>query len=93
MRSIFDIVFGLLIITLAFSFACIRSYLTKRKIIEFKMAYFNPYAFLSSYINATKHEKGKIGIWFWLFIISFFCVLFLGLVELIWGLYQTLMVS
>ena len=86
MRSIFDIVFGLLIITLAFSFARIKSYLTKHKILEFKIAYFNPYTFLSSYMHATKKETGKIGIWLWVLIASFISILFLAIVELIWEL-------
>jgi hypothetical protein len=76
-------IFWFLILTLALSFACIKSYLVKHKIIEFKLVYFNPYAFLMSYINATKNQQGKIGIWFWILIVSFVSILLLGIAELI----------
>ncbi len=86
MRMIFDVLFGLLILTVAFSFACIKSYLIKHKIVKFKIWYFNPYTFLASYIYATKNVEGKIGVWFWVLVVSFFSLLLLGLFELIFGI-------
>ena len=79
----FDIVFYFLILLLAFSFAVIKSYLVKRKLISFKLVYCNPYSFFSAYVNATRKNEGKIGIWFWFFILSFCSILFLGLIDLI----------
>jgi hypothetical protein len=46
--------------------------LRKRKIIK---SYFDPHLYIpfyifSKYINATKKEKGRIGLWFWLTVCS-----------------------
>lgn len=84
MNSVFfDIVLYSLILSLAFSFACMKRYLLKRKLVKFQLVYRNPFSFFSMYINSTKEDEGKIGIWFWVFIISFCAILFFGLIELI----------
>jgi hypothetical protein len=79
----FDVVIYLLILLVAFSFAAIKSYLTKRGLVKFRLVYCNPVSFFSAYINDTLKNEGKIGIWFWVFISSFCALLFAGLIDLV----------
>ena len=79
----FDYILYLLVIASFLSFAMVRSFLVERKLVQWKLNYWNPLDFFEKYITQTKKENGKIGIWFWIFIYSFCGILLLGLFELL----------
>jgi hypothetical protein len=65
----------------AFAFIAIRNYLVVRGLVKKQLVYWNPYDFFSKYINSTKEELGKTGIWFWIFIYSGAATLIFGFAE------------
>jgi hypothetical protein len=65
----------------AFAFGAVKSYLVGRSLVKWQLSYWNPYDFLGKYINSTREESGKIGIWFWVFIYSGAATLIFGLTE------------
>lgn len=69
------------IISTVLSFSFIRSYLLNNKLIEKRIAYLNLYNFLNLYYIDTKYKFGKVGLWFYIFIISFIFLLFFSLCE------------
>ncbi len=80
-QNILDSFLAVLALSVAFSFAMIRSYLASNKLAKYKMYYWNPISFFEKYIAHTKEQNGKIGVWFWIFIYSFAAVLLIGLTE------------
>jgi hypothetical protein len=65
------------IVSCAFSFGAIKSYLVKKELVKWKLAYSDPFDFFGKYISSTKQETGKVGIWFWNMIISGLLAIFL----------------
>jgi len=63
------------------SLAVIVVYLVNRGQIRLKLYYWNPFEIFEKYIEQTKQETGKIGIWFWIFIASGCSILVYGLIE------------
>lgn len=58
------------ILLCAFSFGAIKTYLLKRKLVKWQIAYSDPFDFFGKYISSTKQETGRIGIWFWIMLTS-----------------------
>ena len=81
MQSLLNGILAILILSVAFSFAMIRSYLVKNKLAEYKIYYWNPVTFFEKYIVQTKKEDGQIGMWFWIFILSLAGILLVGASE------------
>ena len=79
--SILDYTISILAIAAAFSFGAIKTYLVKRKLVKWKLAYVDPFSFFGKYIESTKNDTGRIGIWFWVMIYSAISGIFLGFVE------------
>ena len=70
MESILEYTMWALALASALAFGSIKNYLVKRKLVKWKLAYWNPFDFFGKYIKSTKEESGKIGIWFWILIYS-----------------------
>jgi hypothetical protein len=81
MQNILNGILSILVLSVALSFAMIRSYLVKNKLAEHKIYYWNPVTFFRKYIVQTKKKDGQIGMWFWIFILSFSGILLVGASE------------
>jgi hypothetical protein len=67
----------------AFAFGAIKTYLVNRDLIKWKLAYWNPFEFFQKYIDSTKDETGKAGIWFRVFTFSVVTAMIFSLVEIL----------
>lgn len=80
-QNILDSFLAVFALSVAFSYAMIRSYLISNGLAKYKIAYWNPISFFEKYIVHTKEQNGKTGVWFWIFIFSLAGVLLVGLTE------------
>ncbi len=81
LRIIEQVNLVLLAIAVISGFAML-GYLKNKGIAKSRIIALNP-LILTEYIRITKQEKGKIGIWFWLFIISLSLLIVFGITELV----------